>query len=164
MMSVGLHCRLVGRPGRARALARFLDLVRSREQVWVCRRIDIANPTTTDAVDTVSGIELGDSAGGQAFGLVFTGYLWIDRAGSYEFELTSDDGSRLYIDGTTLVDNDGMHPPTSVRGSVTLQPGLHPLRVEYFEAAGTETLVLRYRLANTDFATLAPSALYHDAR
>ncbi len=42
MMSVGLHCRLVGRPGRAAALARFLDYVQQHESVWVCRRIDIA--------------------------------------------------------------------------------------------------------------------------
>ncbi len=42
MMSVGLHCRLVGRPGRAAALARFLDYVQSRDRVWICRRIDIA--------------------------------------------------------------------------------------------------------------------------
>ncbi len=42
MMSVGLHCRLVGRPGRFRALQRFLDYVQSQEQVWICRRIDIA--------------------------------------------------------------------------------------------------------------------------
>ena len=42
MMSVGLHCRLVGRPGRAAALARFLDYVMSHDQVWLARRIDIA--------------------------------------------------------------------------------------------------------------------------
>ncbi|MCP4979570.1 MAG: allantoinase PuuE [Gammaproteobacteria bacterium] len=42
MMSVGLHCRLVGRPGRFRALQRFLDHVQAHEQVWICRRIDIA--------------------------------------------------------------------------------------------------------------------------
>ena len=42
MMSVGLHCRLVGRPGRAAALARFLDYIGSLENVWVARRIDIA--------------------------------------------------------------------------------------------------------------------------
>ena len=42
MMSVGLHCRLVGRPGRFRALQRFLDHVQQHEQVWICRRIDIA--------------------------------------------------------------------------------------------------------------------------
>ncbi|MCW2244505.1 putative urate catabolism protein [Azospirillum fermentarium] len=42
MLSVGLHCRLVGRPGRAAALARFLDYVAGHERVWVTRRIDIA--------------------------------------------------------------------------------------------------------------------------
>ncbi|MFQ5970917.1 MAG: allantoinase PuuE [Alphaproteobacteria bacterium] len=42
MMSVGLHCRLVGRPGRTAALTRFLDHVLSHDKVWVCRRIDIA--------------------------------------------------------------------------------------------------------------------------
>jgi len=43
MMSVGLHCRLAGRPGRAAAVARFLDYVGGHEDVWVARRIDIAN-------------------------------------------------------------------------------------------------------------------------
>lgn len=42
MMSVGLHCRLAGRPGRAAALGRFLDYIGSHERVWVARRIDIA--------------------------------------------------------------------------------------------------------------------------
>ncbi|CUA91683.1 allantoinase PuuE [Pannonibacter indicus] len=42
MMNIGLHCRLVGRPGRAAALARFLDYVASHEKVWLARRIDIA--------------------------------------------------------------------------------------------------------------------------
>jgi peptidoglycan/xylan/chitin deacetylase (PgdA/CDA1 family) len=42
MMNVGLHCRLVGRPGRAAALERFLDYVQSHDKVWVARRIDIA--------------------------------------------------------------------------------------------------------------------------
>jgi allantoinase len=42
MMSVGLHARLAGRPGRAQALARFLDYVAARDRVWICRRVDIA--------------------------------------------------------------------------------------------------------------------------
>jgi len=42
MLSIGLHCRIVGRPGRAAALARFLDYVQSHEKVWIARRIDIA--------------------------------------------------------------------------------------------------------------------------
>ncbi|RYF41117.1 MAG: allantoinase PuuE [Comamonadaceae bacterium] len=42
MMSVGMHCRLLGKPGRIVALQRFLDHVQKHERVWVCRRIDIA--------------------------------------------------------------------------------------------------------------------------
>jgi len=43
MMSIGLHCRLIGRPGRIRALQRFLDHIESHDKVWVCRRADIAH-------------------------------------------------------------------------------------------------------------------------
>lgn len=42
MMSVGMHCRLLGRPGRFRALQRFLDYVQAHDDVWICRREDIA--------------------------------------------------------------------------------------------------------------------------
>lgn len=42
MMSIGMHCRLLGRPGRFRALQRFLDYVQSHDAVWICRREDIA--------------------------------------------------------------------------------------------------------------------------
>ncbi|WP_064573670.1 allantoinase PuuE [Cupriavidus gilardii] len=42
MLSIGMHCRLLGRPGRFRALQRFLDYVQSHDKVWIARRIDIA--------------------------------------------------------------------------------------------------------------------------
>ena len=42
MMSVGMHCRLLGKPGRIGSLQRFLDHIQARERVWICRRIDIA--------------------------------------------------------------------------------------------------------------------------
>jgi putative urate catabolism protein len=42
MLSIGMHCRLLGRPGRFRALQRFLDHVEAHDRVWVCRRVDIA--------------------------------------------------------------------------------------------------------------------------
>ena len=43
MMSVGLHCRLVGRPGRIRSLEKFIQHAKSHDNVWFCKRIDIAN-------------------------------------------------------------------------------------------------------------------------
>ena len=43
MMSVGLHCRIAGKPGRFAALQRFFDYVMKHERVWICRRVDIAS-------------------------------------------------------------------------------------------------------------------------
>lgn len=48
MLSIGLHCRLIGRPGRFMALQRFLDYLQSHQDVWICRRIDIARHWTTE--------------------------------------------------------------------------------------------------------------------
>jgi peptidoglycan/xylan/chitin deacetylase (PgdA/CDA1 family) len=42
MLSIGLHCRLIGRPGRFASLVRFLDYVQGFDKVWICRRVDIA--------------------------------------------------------------------------------------------------------------------------
>jgi peptidoglycan/xylan/chitin deacetylase (PgdA/CDA1 family) len=42
MLSIGLHARLIGRPGRIASLERFLDYAQSHEHVWICRRVDIA--------------------------------------------------------------------------------------------------------------------------
>jgi len=42
MLSIGMHCRLLGRPGRFKALQRFLDHIEKHDRVWVCRRVDIA--------------------------------------------------------------------------------------------------------------------------
>jgi peptidoglycan/xylan/chitin deacetylase (PgdA/CDA1 family) len=42
MLSIGMHCRLLGRPGRMKALQKFLDHVQRFDRVWICRRLDIA--------------------------------------------------------------------------------------------------------------------------
>ncbi len=54
MMSVGLHCRLSGKPGRTAALARFLDYIQQKPNVWICRRIDIARHWHTHHSPSVS--------------------------------------------------------------------------------------------------------------
>ncbi len=57
MMSIGMHCRLLGKPGRFGALQKFLDYVQGHERVWICRRIDIARhwKATHPFVDTSKG-------------------------------------------------------------------------------------------------------------
>ncbi len=78
----------------------------------------------------------------QDFGLRFSGYLDIDRAGDYTFYLTSKDGSRLRIDGATVVDNDGVQGRTEASGTVRLERGLHPLALSYFHTEGSPELTL----------------------
>jgi hypothetical protein len=67
------------------------------------------------------------------FGIDYTGRFWIDKPGEYRFELTSDDGSLLYIDGQLVIDNWGMHPATTLAGKVPLNAGVHTIRVPYFQ-------------------------------
>ena len=67
------------------------------------------------------------------FAIDYRGRFWIDKPGAYTFELTSDDGSRLYVDDEVVIDNDGLHPAETVTGEVTLPAGVHKLRVSYFQ-------------------------------
>lgn len=77
--------------------------------------------------------------------VVFEGDLDIATAGSYGFILASDDGSKLYIDGRTVVDNDGDHGVVSANGSADLTSGKHRVRVEYFNGGGGSWLGAYYQ-------------------
>ncbi len=74
-----------------------------------------------------------------------SGYINVDRAGDWQFELTSDDGSRLIIDNQVVIDHDGPHPPAAKSGSIALKPGAHPFRIRMFEDGGGSCLILRYK-------------------
>jgi hypothetical protein len=67
------------------------------------------------------------------FALDYLTNLSVERAGAYAFRLVSQDGSRLLIDGRSVVDDDGVHPPTGASGSAVLAPGRHQLEVQYFK-------------------------------
>ncbi|MEM7084224.1 MAG: PA14 domain-containing protein, partial [Pseudomonadota bacterium] len=90
----------------------------------------------------------------ETFGLVFTSQISVSFPDTYEFQTTSDDGSRLYIDNTLVVDNDGLHAPVTVNGEIFLNPGTYSLRVEFFERNGGEVLEVRYRGAGGVFAPI----------
>jgi cytochrome c553 len=68
--------------------------------------------------------------------LKFDGFLKIDKDGSYTFHVTSDDGSKLWIDDKVVVDNDGVHAPQIKSGKVKLAKGMHKLTVGVFNASG----------------------------
>jgi hypothetical protein len=74
--------------------------------------------------------------------LRFRGVIEIEAADVYTFELTSDDGSRLLIDGQVVVDNDGLHSSLAKRGRVALGAGIHTVDVGWFNKSGGAALAL----------------------
>jgi outer membrane protein OmpA-like peptidoglycan-associated protein len=67
------------------------------------------------------------------FAIDYQGVLHVTTAGQYRFRVNSDDGSRLFVDGQLIVDNDGVHPERREEGKVQLRAGTHALRVQYFQ-------------------------------
>lgn len=67
------------------------------------------------------------------FAIDYTGTFSVPSTAVYRFKIKSDDGSRLYIDGEQIIDNDGMHGPKEKEGSVLLEAGAHTIRVKYFQ-------------------------------
>jgi len=93
-----------------------------------------------------------------------SGWVRADEPGAYVFRLSSDDGSLLTIDGERVVWNRGVHPVQAMVGVVNLDPGLHELRVLFFESAGGEALRLEWQTPGSDgFEIIPESSLYTEA-
>lgn len=67
------------------------------------------------------------------FALDYKGAFAVPSTGSYRFRLTSDDGSKLFIDGNNVIDNDGIHGDSPMEGTVDLTEGVHSIEVQYFQ-------------------------------
>lgn len=94
------------------------------------------------------------------FGLAFDAMLRVGQTAPYRFTLTSDDGSKLYIDDELVVDNDGSHSVQERTGFVRLEKGFHKFRLEYFEDTMGSTLSLTYCTPDTDECRVPDSMLY----
>lgn len=78
------------------------------------------------------------------FALLFTGFVNIAEDGLYRIDLRSDDGSKLFLHNTCIVDNNGSHSARTRSGYVALRKGLHPIRIEYFEDFDGELLEVNF--------------------
>ncbi|OVE82728.1 hypothetical protein BVY04_00225, partial [bacterium M21] len=104
---------------------------------------------TPSFTGAVNNIEISATDRDDAYAMVFEGLLNIETAGDYTFHLSSDDGSKLYINGELLIDNDGRHSATELNALTTLEAGKHQIRVEYFECYGNQQLSLKYQGADS---------------
>ena len=138
-----------------------------------------STPTSTEIVPTIDFIDNGTGVlsgpGGNPVGVppgvigvtvpvLFNGYLNIVTPGTYTFNLTTDDGSQLYIDGVMVVDDDGGHGLVLGTASVSLTAGLHAFQERYFNNGTGAGDVVSYSGPDTNGVTIPipASALAND--
>lgn len=107
------------------------------------------------------GISLGVTQRREAVALAFDGYFYAPVEGVYLFHCASNDGSKLAIGDSVLIDNDGLHKYTAKSGIVALKKGYHPLRVSYFESGGSEALDVAVEGPGIEKQPIPAKLLFH---
>jgi len=135
-------------------------LVRSNYELSASSVADLndAKPVRTGVSKNIS---LKDSTRAEHFGLLYSGYFRAPADGRYRFFLSSDDGSKLWIDNQLCIDLDGLHGESEKAGTVALRKGLHHVRLAYFQATGGAALTLQYSLNEGPRAAVPDSLFFH---
>ena len=97
-----------------------------------------------NATKTLEQFTISDDPKKEFTARLYTGYVSVPEDDVYKFFVRSDDGSRLWIDGQLVVDNDGLHSPVEKSGVAPLAKGWHHIRVEWFNASGGADLLVRW--------------------
>ncbi len=96
------------------------------------------------------------------FGFVFSGLIDIQKGGRYILSCTSDDGSKVWIDGREVIDNDGGHSDNLKEASVDLEKGLHRIEVHYFEDYAGESLMIGIEGSGVSAIEIPDAMLFHE--
>jgi hexosaminidase len=115
-------------------------------------------PAATGVAQTV---DLSMSKRSELFAVRFSGYLSVPEDGRYTFWLNSDDGSRLTIGSDVVIDHDGPHSSCEKSGQIILKAGRHPIRVEFFDGGGANSLSLAYEGPNVAKQPIPAAAFSH---
>lgn len=153
--------------GEARALAAFLlrdTFVRGAEgngyqvECFEMRIRGGGEPDLSSAQSSSSGlvrkVDIEPRTRGQNYALRFRTTLKVENTGTYRFEVGSDDGSWLYIDGNKVVDNSGLKPFKKVKGEIELTAGRHDLLLVFTQSGGGAQLTLQWAPPNGKFADI----------
>ncbi|NOR76513.1 MAG: family 78 glycoside hydrolase catalytic domain [Draconibacterium sp.] len=96
----------------------------------------------------------------QIFALQQNSYIKIDKEGEYDFTISSNDGSKLYVNDKLIINNDGEHVARQISGSIYLTKGKHLISVEYFQSGGNKILQLYYKSDKIGFQLIPGSVLF----
>jgi alpha-mannosidase len=113
---------------------------------------------------TLDSIVLPAFAREEEFGLALNGYVFVPTDGMYEFAVSSDDGSKMYVSDSLLVDNDGLHGAGDVSGLIALKAGYHRFRIDMFQNKGDRDLNASFQGPDVSKKRLGAGHLFHDAR
>jgi hexosaminidase len=113
---------------------------------------------------TVPAVQLRGDEPGDRWGVTLEGWLRVPSDGIWEFELTSDDGSALWIGDQKVVDHDGYHAAEAKTGMIPLRAGLHRIRVIMFQGGGGKALGLGWRREGAPTFTPIPSTVLFNGR
>jgi alpha-L-fucosidase len=116
------------------------------------------NPVATGVADSIS-VQVKRRP--DRFALEFTGYIRINKDAIYTFYTNSDDGSKLFIDGDEVVNNDGDHGATEKNGRAALKKGYHPIKLVYYDSGGGNELTLSYEAEGGRKSVVPASILFH---
>ncbi len=95
------------------------------------------------------------------YGFEYNGYIKILEDGIYTFYTASDDGSRLYLGDSLIVDNDGEHGIVEKSGKTALSKGFHPIRVTFFEKTGDRNLDIKMKSLSMEKESIPDSLLFY---
>lgn len=95
------------------------------------------------------------------YGLVFEGYINVNENADFEFSLYSDDGSKLFINDELIIDNDGKHARYERAAGVLLKPGLHKIRIAYFDDGPGSNLTLSVKGTDGKKIELPPIMMFN---
>ncbi|HNR19661.1 MAG TPA: alpha-L-fucosidase [Bacteroidia bacterium] len=95
------------------------------------------------------------------YGLQFEGYIKIADDAVYSFYLSSDDGSKLWIDNNVVIDNDGMHSDEEKNGSIALKKGYHHFKLAFVQGTGDAVLNLLFSNGGKSKKVIPPTMFYY---
>ncbi|HPI74410.1 MAG TPA: PA14 domain-containing protein, partial [bacterium] len=113
------------------------------------------------ATGLMMGCQLKPREGVEAFGYVYDGYLLAPAEGIYTFYLLSNDGSKLYLNGKELIDNDGPHGAFEKSATLALKKGEYPIQVKYFQAGAAKALRVSWSGPKWTKQELTAETLFH---
>ncbi|MFD2573898.1 NPCBM/NEW2 domain-containing protein [Spirosoma soli] len=121
------------------------------------------NAMTPMKTGTVANADVSIRNRDSQYSINYTGFINVPADGQYTFYTSSDDGSKLYIGTTEVVNNDGLHGEQERSGTIGLKAGKHALTIGFLQGGGGQVLILRYSGPGFDKQDIPSSAFYRIA-